>query len=318
MIKLNNLQNLRVFDAVARAGSLTHAARELGVSLTLVSKRLKELEGELGLRLVQRSTRKLALTDEGEAFLDRCRDVLDAIAAAEDVRLRQTESGAIRLSAGVAFAHRQIAPRLALFLDRHPDVTVELMASNDMDDLIQHRLDFAVRQLDLADSALVMRRLAPDARILCASPGYLIRHGIPNHPQDLQYHRCLTIGLPPPRRWRMWRGEEVAEVDIPSTITGTSGEIAHAVALADGGITLKSVWDLIPDIRSGRLVRVLPEWWGSRERWLHVVYPERRHQPRRVRAFIDFLEAELAQVIKENFDLGLFENSSVQRFPRSR
>ncbi|MCP1551555.1 LysR family transcriptional regulator [Methylorubrum extorquens] len=309
MVKLNNIQNLRVFDAVARVGSLTRAARELGVSLTLVSKRLKELEAELGLRLVQRSTRKLALTEEGHVFLDRCRDVLDAVAAAEDVRLRQTESGIIRMSAGVAFAHRQIAPRLPPFLDRHPDVTVQLMASNEMDDLIQHRLDFAVRQLDLTDSALVMRRLAPDARILCASPGYLARHGVPGHPQDLQDHRCLTIGLPPPRRWPMWRGEEAVEIDVPSTVTGTSGEIAHAVALADGGITLKSVWDLIPDLRSGRLVRILPEWWGSRERWLHLVYPARRHQPRRVRALMDFLQVELAQVVEENADLGLFENS---------
>ncbi|WAJ28235.1 LysR family transcriptional regulator [Antarcticirhabdus aurantiaca] len=309
MVKLNNLQNLRVFDAVARAGSLTNASRELGVSLTLVSKRLKELEGELGLRLVQRSTRKLALTEEGEAFLERCRDVLDAVAAAEDVRLRQTERGTIRLSAGVAFAQRQIAPRLPAFLDRHPDVTIQLMASNEMDDLIQHRLDFAIRQLDLTDSALVMRRLAPDARILCASPAYLARHGTPRHPRDLQDHRCLAIGLPPPRRWPLWQGEDAVEIEIASTVTGTSGEIAHAAALADGGITLKSVWDLFPDIRSGRLVRVLPEWSGGRGRWLHLVYPARRHQPRRVRALMDFLQEELAQVVQENADLGLLETS---------
>lgn len=315
MTRLDSIDDLRVFDAIVRAGNLSAAAQELGVSLTLVSKRLRRLETSLGIRLVHRTTRQLGLTEEGQQFHGRCRLVLDAVEAAEDIGETGTGSGAVRLTAAAAFAQRQIAPRLPRFLAAHPGISVEILTSDAIVDLVERRVDVAVRQAPLADSRLIARTLVPDARVLCASPAYLRRHGIPSHPSELVGHACLTVGDPPPAHWRLHRGSEEVEVPVRSTAGGNDGEVCHAVALADGGIAMKAAWDVIDDLRSGRLVRVLPDWWGASDGWVRLVYPARLHQPRRVRALIAFLEAEMRTALSESSDLGLFEGVAIADLP---
>jgi DNA-binding transcriptional LysR family regulator len=315
MKHLDSIEDLRLFDAVVRAGSLSGAAQSLDVSLPLVSKRLKRLEATLGIRLVQRTTRQLHLTEEGQQFLERCRLVLEAVEAAEDVGAVRTRGGVVRVTAAIAFAQRHVAPRLPRFLAANPGVSVQLIASNELLDLIGRKVDVAMRQGPLADSRLIMRPLVPDAHILCASPAYLARHGTPVRPEDLVRHACLTVGDPPPSSWTLYRGEEVIEVPIRTAVGGTDGEICHAVALADGGIAMKATWDILDDVQSGRLTRVLPEWWGGRDRWVRVVYPSRLHQPQRVRAFIAFMEAEMRAAFAAGAESGLFEPDAVAQMP---
>lgn len=312
MGRLDSIDDLRVFDAIVRAGSLSGAAQELDVSLTVVSKRLKRLEAQLGVRLLQRTTRQLGLTEEGQEFLGRCRMALDAIQAAEEV-CGDGASGVVRVTATAGFAQRQIAPRLPRFLARHPDISVQILTSDDVLDLVERRIDVAMRQAPLADSRLIARAFVPDARVLCASPAYLAKAGTPREPFDLAGHACLTVGDPAPSQWRLWRGEESVEIPIRSVAGGNDGEICHVGALADLGIAMKAAWDVADDVRTGRLVRILPDWWGGTDRWVRIVYPARLHQPRRVRAFIAFMEDEMTTSLAESADLGLFEAAALAK-----
>lgn len=289
---IESIVGLRVFDAIARTGSLSGAGRSLGLSLTAISKRLKRLEDEMGMRLVHRTTRQLAFTPEGQPFLDHVRVVLSAVEAADDLSAGGTLKGAIRVTAAVAFAQRQIGPRLPAFLGAHPDVAVQLITSDRLIDLVEENVDVAFRQAALGESAYVTRKIAPDGRLLCESPAYLAKAGTPRIPDDLTQHDCLTVGDSLLNRWQLRRDGKVVTMPIKAVAGSTDGEVVHAAALAGGGIVMKSSWDVIDDIRTGRLIHVLPEWWGE-ERSLHVVQPVRQHQPRRVITFIKFIENEL-------------------------
>ncbi|PNU06601.1 hypothetical protein A8V01_02425 [Novosphingobium guangzhouense] len=303
---MEHIVDLRLFEAIGRTRSLTDAARDTGLSLTVVSRRLKQLETALEVRLVQRSTRRLHLTPEGEQFLENARTVLAALEIAEEVG---SDRGSLRVTASVAFAKRVLAPLLPRFMDVHPGIAVEVLASNDVVDLLQQRVDLAVRQEALEDSRLVMRRAAADARILCATPDYLASAGAPQEPADLEHHRCLSVGIPPRRSWTLLRDGERVEVPIRPMVSDNNGEVIHAVALAHGGIAIKSVWDVMEDLRAGRLVRVLPEWQEGADRSIHLVFPDRRYMPRRVRLFADFLMVELNAMLDRNADLGLWPSA---------
>lgn len=305
MTRFDSIDEFRIFDAVARTGSLSAASRELALSLTSVSKRLKRLEDMLCVQLIQRTTRQMSLTPEGLEFHERCRAVLEAVDDAMDVTPDGTITGTIRITATVAFAQRQLGPRLTRFLDANPGVEIQIVTSDKQIDLIENKIDIAFRQAPLDDGRLITRTIAQDALLLVASPDYLARHGSPAAPMDLSSHRALTVGDPAPRFWAMHCGEERIEVPIRSVISSLDGEVPHAAALAGGGIAMKASWDVIDDIRAGRLVRVLADWWGN-PRMLRIVFPKRAHQPRRVRALIDFIEGELREAVKANMDLGVF------------
>lgn len=303
--RFDNIDEFRIFDAVARTGSLSAASRELALSLTSVSKRLKRLEEMLQVQLIHRSTRQMSLTPEGIVFHARCRAVLEAVAQAATITPDSTARGIIRITATVAFAQRQLGPRLPRFLHDNPGVEIQINTSDRQIDLIENQIDIAFRQAPLDDGRLITRTIAQDALLLCASPEYLARYGMPTEPADLVHHSTLTVGDPPPRQWVLHRGETRLEVPIHSAVSSLDGEVPHAVALAGGGIAMKASWDVIEDFRSGRLVRVLPGWWGP-PRMLRIVFPKRVHQPQRVRALIDFMAAELREVIEANQDLGVF------------
>lgn len=308
MKRLERIEDLRILDAIARTGNLSAAAREMNLTLPVISKRLRHLEETLGIRLIHRTTRKLYFTDEGRFFLDRCRAVLEAVAAAEDVGADFTQQGTVRVTAAVAFVQRQIAPRLGRFLEAYPGISVQILSQNRLIDLVEQKVDVAFRQAPLDNSSFVTRTIGPDGEILCASRSYLDAHGEPRHPDELINHQCLTVGDPAPRIWPLHRGAEHVDAPVVSTIGSTDGEVPHEAAIQGCGIALKSSWDVIDDIRSGRLVRVLPEWWG-RPRTLRVVHPVRQHQPRRVQTFVQFMEAELKASARENADLGIFPTS---------
>ena len=305
MARLDSINDFRIFEAVARTGSLSAAAREMDLSLTMVSRRLKRIEQVLLVRLVQRTTRRLALTAEGEQFAERARAVIAAAAEAEETGAAGMVRGVVRVTATVAFAQRQLAPRLPRFLDRYPDVEVQVVNTDRLMDLVSEKVDFAFRQAPLGDGRLITRTIAQDALLLVASPAYARKAGLPAHPSELSAHPALTVGDPPPRLWTLFRGNERQDVPLRSVASGMDGEIAHAAALAGGGIAMKASWDVIDDIRAGRLLRVLPEWWGP-PRMLRIVFPMRGYQPRRVRVLIDFMETELRAAARIDASLGVF------------
>lgn len=310
MARFDSIDEFRIFDAIARTGSLSAASRELALSLTSVSKRLKRLEDTLRVQLVHRTTRQMSLTSEGIEFHGRCRAVLEAVDDAMDVTPDGTINGTIRITATVAFAQRQLGPRLIRFLDTNPGIEIQIITSDKQIDLIENKIDIAFRQAPLDDGRLITRTIAQDALLLVASSDYLDRHGTPGDPSDLSAHRALTVGDPTPRSWVLHRGDKRVEIPIRSAISSLDGEVPHAAALAGGGIAMKACWDVIDDLRAGRLVRVLPEWWGH-PRMLRIVFPKRAHQPRRVRSLIDFMEGELRETIRANADLGIFPSTEM-------
>ncbi|MDB6455107.1 LysR family transcriptional regulator [Falsirhodobacter sp. 20TX0035] len=292
MSRIDHIDDLRAFEAVARMGSLSAAAREVGVALSVLSKRLARLEAAVGERLAERSTRALRLTPAGESFLGPCRDALTAFDVLED-RGDAPLRGRIRLSASVAFSQRRIAPCLPTFLNAHPGVTVELIATEQRVDLVREGVDLALRQGPVSE---VGERLVGDAHLLVASPTYLAQHGTPKVPEDLDAHRCLTVGRPAPRIWALQDGTRQADARIHPVLTGTDGETAHAAALAGGGIAMKSVWDVMEDLVEGRLVHVLPGWHtGGRE--VRALLPSDR-RPRLVRRLLKHLRDELAPLAR--------------------
>jgi len=299
MARLDHIGDLRVFEALARLGSLTHAAKDLGITLAVTSKRLQRLEAVLGVRLVDRTTRSVRLTQDGKRMLVHCRHTLEALDRVEDSVLRGAE-GVVRIAAAVAFAQRQIAPRLPEFLESYPDISIEIAASNRVIDLVEDGIDVAFRQgTPLAAHPTVRARL-PDGHVLVASPDYLRRAGVPATPEDLSRHRLLCVGLPAPREWVLMNGSETRAVPIAKSITGSDGEIAHAAALAGGGIALKSIWDVDEDLQSGRLLRVLPDWkFGPRE--VHILVPMREFQSRRVTLVVQFLKSALERSAAAQF-----------------
>jgi len=305
MGRLDSIDDFRVFDAVVRTGSLSAAAREMDLSLSMVSRRLKRIEQVLSVRLVQRTTRHLALTAEGEQFAERARAVIAAAAEAEEIGAGGMVRGVVRVTATVAFAQRQLAPRLPRFLDRYRDVEVQVVNTDRLIDLVTEKVDFGFRQAPLGDGRLITRTIAQDGLLLVASPAYAGKAGLPAHPAELSGHPALTVGDPPPRLWTLFRGAERQDVPLHSVASGMDGEVAHAAALAGGGIAMKASWDVIDDIAAGRLLRVLPDWWGP-ARMLRIVFPMRGYQPRRVRALIDFMETELRAAARTHATLGVF------------
>ncbi|MBP0590081.1 LysR family transcriptional regulator [Paraburkholderia sp. LEh10] len=293
--RIDSLPALIAFSHVVSAGSLSAAAREMDLPLSVVSKRLAQLEKSVGVRLIQRTTRRQTLTEEGALFHARVVRILDEIEQAEELlsQRRHEVSGLLRVTAPGQLGRQKIAPLIADFQRLHPQLAVQLELTDTVIDLVEGGLDLAIRFGSLADSSLIARTLAPNFRVLCASPAYLKAHGVPKHPHDLTSHRCILIGDQRRAEWR-FEGDESIAVRVDGAIVTNDGEAAHLLALADAGIAVKSIWDVGDDILSGRLRRVLPQHSMSAAP-LHAIYPHSQHLAPRVRAFVDFLRERLAQ-----------------------
>lgn len=289
---MTNLGDLEVFVRVIAAGSMSTAARDLGLSPAVVSKRIKRLEDKLGTRLLQRTTRQISLTEAGQGFHERVLTVLGGLEEAEAFASgRSSEvNGTLKISASTSFGRMHVAPHLKPFMEAHPDLAIHLVLSDEFTDIVGGGFDLAIRIAELNDSSLVARRLAPVRRVLCASPDYLVKHGTPETLDDLKKHRCL-----PAHNHESWRLEgpsgPIALRPEGMLITNSSEVIREAV-IAGLGIALRSTWDVGAELKSGKLVQVLPQYESSRNVALSAVFPSRQFLPAKVRLFIDYL-AEL-------------------------
>jgi len=285
---MDSLADLDVFARIVTSGSMSAAGRELGLSPAVISKRIRRLEERLGTRLLQRTTRQIALTEAGQGFYERVVAILASAEEAEAWVSRRSSAarGLLRVTAPTSFGRLHIAPHLAAFLDAHPELTVELVLSDAFVDIVGEGFDVAVRIADLQDSSLVARRLAANHRVLCAAPSYLASHGRPTSLQDLGQHRLLAHNTD---QWRLEGPDGPTAVRIDSRLRTNSSEVVREAVIAGLGIALRSTWDVGPELRDGRLVRVLPEWGGARKVAIHAVYPSRRHLAQKVRVFIDHL-----------------------------
>jgi DNA-binding transcriptional LysR family regulator len=289
---MTNLGDLEIFSRVISMGSMSAAGRALGLSPAVVSKRVKRLEERLGTRLFQRTTRQISLTEAGQGFYERIVGILAGIEEAEAFVSGRSGAvrGTLRLSAPTSFGRLHIAPHLKGFMDAYPELIVNLVLTDDFSDIVGDGFDLAIRIGELSDSSLVARRLAPVRRVLCASPDYIARHGMPAALADLAEHVCL-----PPHTQDLWRlegPEGIVTYRPQGPLYTNSSEVVREAVFSGMGIALRSSWDVGPALKDGGLVQVLPQYEGSRNVVLSAVYPSRQFLPIKVRLFIDYL-AEL-------------------------
>lgn len=283
---------MAAFVRAVELGGFSAAARELQLTPSAISKLVTRLEDRLGVRLLNRTTRKLALTPEGEAFMLRSQRIIADIAEAEDevARFRARPRGLLRVNVGTAFALHALAPALPAFLARHPEVEVELTVTDRLVDLIEENADLGIRTGALRDSTLVARRLCDMERVICASPDYLKRHGTPRKPEDLLRHNCLRLaGFPALWRWPFDAKEGVRHVEVRGTVLASDSETLRHLAIAGAGIARFVDVVVGGAMREKLLVPVLAGSHHVEPVPLHVVWPQGRHRSPKVSAMVDFL-----------------------------
>lgn len=279
-----------LFAAVVDEGSLSAAGRRLKLSPAMVSKRLAALERRLGARLIQRTTRRSVPTDVGQAFYEQVASIVPAIRRAEEMVAGRAglPSGRLRVSAPTSFGRMHIAPWLKDFLDAYPGIALEIDLTDHFVDLVAERIDIAVRIGLPPDSALASHRLAPNRRLLCASPAYIAAHGRPRDTGDLRSHALLAATGQFP--WRLTGPGGPVVVDGESRVRTNSSEVVRELVLAGAGIALRSTWDIAEQLRAGRLVRILPDHEGTPDVGIYAVRPRADLVPPNVRAFVGFLD----------------------------
>ena len=287
---MSNFLDLEIFARVVAAGSMSAAARDMALSPAVVSKRLRRLEDRLGTRLLQRTTRQIALTEAGKGFYERVVAILASVEEAESFVTRRSAlaSGVLKISAPTSFGRMHIAPHLADFMAAHPELTLQLVLADEFVDLVGEGFDVALRIAELNDSTLVARKLAPIHRVLCAAPSYIAKRGMPYTVEDLANHTLLAT-----QNQDVWKLEDLAGDGIgikpQSAIITNSNEVIREAVLAGIGISLRSTWDVGPELSSGALQIVMPRYRASRGVGLFSVYPTRRFLPAKVRVFIDYM-----------------------------
>jgi DNA-binding transcriptional LysR family regulator len=288
---MDRFDEMRAFTAVVDAGSFVRAAEALGVSKTAVSRLIGELEARLGVRLLHRTTRKLSLTVEGEVFHARCKELLAGVEEAEaEVTARADDAvGLLRLNVPVSFGLLHLAPLWPAFLQQHPNVALDVTLSDRIVDLVEEGYDLAVRIAHLPSSSLVSRKLAATRMVLCASPGYLRRQGMPAHPSEIAQHTVFTYALlAMGEQWAFEGPEGSVSVKVTPRMRSNSGDTCCEAALQHQGIVLQPSFMVATHLRSGALVEVLPQY-RSIELGIYAVYASRKHVSPKVRALIEFL-----------------------------
>ncbi|MFL6674237.1 MAG: LysR family transcriptional regulator [Massilia sp.] len=277
-------------DVVAR-GSLSAAARAEGIAPAMIGRRLDALEARLGVKLLQRTTRRLALTDEGAAFLEDCQRILGELEEAETaVSARSARAtGNLVVSAPAGFGRQHVAPLLPSFLAEHRDLAVNLNLNDRMIDVIGEGVDVAIRIATLSDSNLVGVKLADNQRVVVAAPSYLRRHGRPQALADLARHNCLAISSEGSQRgWTFREGGKIVTLKVGGNMVCNDGAVLHDWALAGKGLAWRSMWEVGAQIESGQLCTVLDQYTAPGND-IYAVFAQRRHLPLRIRAFVDFL-----------------------------
>ena len=292
-----DVTDLGFFSLLARQPSLAAAAQVLGVTPPAVSRRLAALETRLGIRLLNRTTRRLSLTPEGERYLEAGEQIMRDIETLERslTASRETPRGLLRINATFGFGRRHLAPLIAGFAKRWPDVEIILQLTDRPLELTEHAMDIGIRFGAPPDARILARKIAVNRRLLCAAPGYLATHGMPTTPRDLQAHACIVIreNNAAFNNWQLSDGKQQTLVKVRGPLSTNHGEIAVDWALAGHGIVLRSEWDVAAYLRNGQLLRLLEPWSGGSAD-IHAVYPQRHHLSATVRVFLDFLAEHFA------------------------
>ncbi len=289
---MDRLTAVRVFVEVADRGSLTQAAEHLAMSTAMVSRYLAAIENWFGARLLHRTTRKLSLTDAGAASLPVCRQLLDIAEEARDLAAERNRApaGVLRVATAASFADAQLTAALVDFQRLYEQVEIVLTTGDKAADLVGERVDLAVRVTNLLDPTMIARRLANCRSVLCAAPAYLAEHGVPRTPDDLRQHRCIAHASGIGKQYRFVTGDETLTVPVEwSFHTNETGVLRRAI-LSAAGIGMLPTYFLGDELRSGRLVRLLPQH-EPEILGIHAIYLSRHHQPLALRLLVDYLEA---------------------------
>jgi DNA-binding transcriptional LysR family regulator len=289
------IADLRIFLAVAAAGSLSAAARQLNIGPMQASRRLAVLEQELGVRLFHRTTRSVSLTAEGEAFFPYANTMSEAEESARGALSPSpaSASGTLKLTAPSVFGQSIILPLLSALLEQHPDLRIDLDLSDRVLDIVGQGLDLALRIATLEDSELVARRIAANPRIICAAPDYLRRHGVPARLADLDEHRCIVLHSVP--RWPVVVDGELQRRRVEARFATSSVDAVRTATLQGLGLAMLTYWDVHEQLRNGELVAVVLEDAAMEDLSIWALTPTRRYAPARVKIFLDALERELAR-----------------------
>ncbi|MFC5427256.1 LysR family transcriptional regulator [Paraburkholderia denitrificans] len=296
---MDTLQNMRVFVRVVEAGSFTGAAQYLNTTTAYASRAVSDLEAHLRTRLLNRTTRRIALTEAGERYLQRCEQILayvdQAEAEAGDAHARP--SGKLKIHAMTSFGQHYVVPAVGAYQQLYPDVNVELTLAQRMPDLLDEGYDVALvlAAADLPDSGFVSQRIASAFSIACASPAYLERHGVPQRPTDLAQHTCLPVVTPvfPLSQWQFSGPDGEQTINLPTPVFQVNVAEAMAVAVREGmGIGLLPIYSAISGLRSGELVWILPEY-KSQEMNVYAMYPSRQYLDAKIRTWVELLREKL-------------------------
>ncbi|MES2280480.1 MAG: LysR family transcriptional regulator [Pseudomonadota bacterium] len=312
---MDKLRQLESFVAVVARGSLAAAARAEGVAPAIMGRRLDALEERLGVKLLVRTTRRMALTHEGSAFLEDCQRLLSDIANAEaSVSAGGVKaSGHLRITAPAGFGRRHVAPLVTAFREQHADVTISLNLSDRVVDLAGEGFDCAVRVGDLPDSSLVSVRMADNRRLCVATPGYLATHGTPQHPSELSKFDCLTLSseASQTRGWAFLVDGDLMYLKPGGPLDCSDGQVLHDWCLAGYGIAWRSTWEVEGEVAAGQLVALLQEF-AAPPNGIYCVFPQRKHLPLRVRLWIDFLKQNFSEPGYWHGDIPPPENEKAQ------
>jgi DNA-binding transcriptional LysR family regulator len=285
---------MQTFVRVVEAGNFTAVAKELNTTQPTISRQIAALEDHLGVRLITRTTRAHTLSDDGRAFYDHAKRVLEALSEAENsVGKRRTKpSGTLRLSASVVFGRLILLPKLKRFMERYPDVDIDLVLNDGFSDLVGEAIDVAIRIGEVKDPGLVSRKIGLTKRSAVATPAYFKAHGIPKTPQELVDHECLIYTrLATGARWTFYRGKDAIDVNVRGRLHVNSTEAVREAVLAGFGIGLIPLFHFTDEFKTGKLRQVLSDFQPDAFP-IQAVYPSRRYVPLKVRAIIDFLADE--------------------------
>ncbi len=286
-----------VFVAVVECGSFSQAGEKLGVTKSAVSKRISQLEAKLGVQLLQRTTRRLSLTEAGERYFDYARNALMIANEGEDAisQLQDQPQGTIRVNAPMAFGRLHIAPMMPKFLFDNPQIKVDMMMDDRVVDLVSGSFDIAIRIGKLPDSSLIARRLAPCHSVLCASPQYLEKFGVPDTPKDLIHHNCLSYSyFQAGTEWRFTGPDGLVSVVPKGNYRVNNSEALLEGLLAGLGIAQMPTFIVGPALASGELVSLLPDYVLPQHA-IYAMLPERKHLPAKIRVFLEYLHRRFGE-----------------------
>ena len=294
----DEVSDLRLFAAIVAAGNLSAAARQLETSPAAMSRRLGAIESRLGIRLITRTTRRFELTEEGALFHERCVRIIAEIedAEAEVIQGLDNPSGHLRVSAPLHWGRRVLSGLVAEFSERYPQIEIQLMLADAIFDPVRDGVDVVLGVIPPTGADMVVIKALRSRRLVIASPDYIARRGEPRTPDDLLRHDCIRLFIDgrPFDQWRFRDRDGERAVHVKGRLTTTSTEVMQDWVLAGHGIGLKAEWDIEEHIAQGRLVACLTDYWCD-EISLHICYANRRHLPPRIRVFVDFLRANMAE-----------------------